>query len=88
MKAKSTKQKADKKESVKIQPTAYIEEAKNSRNGNLKDHRVHTLSKSFFDTNISLLGKQIGENMGKKTLVLDLDETLVHSTFGKDSNPE
>lgn len=26
--------------------------------------------------------------MGNKTLVLDLDETLVHSVFGKDPNPE
>jgi len=27
------------------------------------------------------LGPQIGENIGRKTLVLDLDETLVHSSF-------
>lgn len=44
--------------------------------------------KSSFDTNVKLLGKQIGSNIGKKTLVLDLDETLVHSKFGKNSNPE
>jgi len=27
------------------------------------------------------LGPQVGENIGRKTLVLDLDETLVHSSF-------
>jgi len=27
------------------------------------------------------LGPQVGENVGRKTLVLDLDETLVHSSF-------
>ena len=28
-----------------------------------------------------LLGEQLPQHKGKKTLVLDLDETLVHSTF-------
>lgn len=30
-----------------------------------------------------LLGKQVGDIAGRKTLVLDLDETLVHSSFRK-----
>lgn len=30
----------------------------------------------------------MGANKGRKTLVLDLDETLVHSEFGTDSNPD
>lgn len=42
---------------------------------------------SHFDTNVKLLGNQVGEDIGKKTLVLDLDETLVHSVFGKEENP-
>jgi TFIIF-interacting CTD phosphatase-like protein len=27
------------------------------------------------------LGPQVDQNIGKKTLILDLDETLVHSSF-------
>jgi len=30
---------------------------------------------------VSLLPPQIGKYKGRKTLVLDLDETLVHSSF-------
>jgi RNA polymerase II subunit A small phosphatase-like protein len=44
--------------------------------------------KNVLFTNIKLLGKQFGSNIGKKTLVLDLDETLIHSKFGKDPNAE
>lgn len=29
----------------------------------------------------NILGPQIDQNIGRKTLVLDLDETLVHSSF-------
>lgn len=43
--------------------------------------------KDHFETNVKLLGNQLGPDIGKKTLVLDLDETLVHSVFGKESNP-
>ena len=32
-------------------------------------------------TEIDLLGPQTPDKIGKKTLVLDLDETLVHSQF-------
>lgn len=35
-----------------------------------------------------LLPPQIEENVGKKTLVLDLDETLVHSSFTPIPNPD
>lgn len=34
------------------------------------------------------LAPQEGENIGKKTLVLDLDETLVHSSFKPISSPD
>jgi len=42
---------------------------------------------NHFETSVKLLGNQVGPDVGKKTLVLDLDETLVHSIFGKESNP-
>jgi RNA polymerase II subunit A small phosphatase-like protein len=35
-----------------------------------------------------LLGPQRREDIGKKTLVLDLDETLVHSSFKPIDNPD
>ena len=35
-----------------------------------------------------LLGPQSSENVGKKCLVLDLDETLVHSSFQAVPNPD
>jgi Dullard-like phosphatase family protein len=36
----------------------------------------------------SMIGLQLPEHQGKNTLVLDLDETLVHSSFIKISNPD
>ena len=44
--------------------------------------------KNIFETKVKLLGNQIGSDKGKKTLVLDLDETLIHSVFGKEINPK
>ena len=38
-------------------------------------------SATVFDTNIALLGNQVGLNKGKKTLAISLDETLVHCKF-------
>jgi len=35
-----------------------------------------------------LLGPQRRNDLGKKTLVLDLDETLVHSSFKAVENPD
>lgn len=35
-----------------------------------------------------LLGPQRRDDLGKKTLVLDLDETLVHSSFKPIENPD
>jgi RNA polymerase II subunit A small phosphatase-like protein len=35
----------------------------------------------FYDASPYQLGPQKGHNIGRKTLVLDLDETLVHSSF-------
>ncbi len=35
-----------------------------------------------------LLGPQKRKDIGKKTLVLDLDETLVHSSFKPIDNPD
>jgi RNA polymerase II subunit A small phosphatase-like protein len=34
------------------------------------------------------LGPQLKRDIGKKTLVLDLDETLVHSSFKPIDNPD
>jgi len=45
-------------------------------------------SSSVFASNLDLMGKQLKKNKGKKTLVLNLDETLIHSVFEKDSNPD
>jgi TFIIF-interacting CTD phosphatase-like protein len=42
----------------------------------------------LFESKIFLLGKQVRSDIGKKTLVLDLDETLVHSVFERETNPE
>ena len=36
----------------------------------------------------STLPPQKGSNIGKKTLVLDLDETLVHCSFQQIKNPD
>jgi RNA polymerase II subunit A small phosphatase-like protein len=35
-----------------------------------------------------LIGPQRREDMGKKTLILDLDETFVHSSFKEVPNPD
>ena len=35
-----------------------------------------------------MLGQQPEKNKGMKTLVLDLDETLVHSQFNQIKNPD
>lgn len=43
--------------------------------------RVVNTSQEALPQEISQLGPQTGHNIGRKTLVLDLDETLVHSSF-------
>jgi hypothetical protein len=36
---------------------------------------------SIFESNVMLLGQQVGKNKGKKTLVINLDETICHCIF-------
>jgi RNA polymerase II subunit A small phosphatase-like protein len=57
------------------------------------ESKTTTLESSFTQQTINedqeyLLGPQRRNDIGKKTLVLDLDETLVHSSFKPIENPD
>jgi len=48
----------------------------------------HVLQSGNMPANLGLLGPQHKDHVGRKTLVLDLDETLVHSSFKPVPDPD
>ncbi|CAI2364057.1 unnamed protein product [Moneuplotes crassus] len=41
-----------------------------------------------YESRLKLLGRQMGDNKGKKTIVLNLDETLIHSVFTNEDDSD
>eukprot|EP00344_Euplotes_crassus_P012110 CAMPEP_0197001548 /NCGR_PEP_ID=MMETSP1380-20130617/6226_1 /TAXON_ID=5936 /ORGANISM="Euplotes crassus, Strain CT5" /LENGTH=90 /DNA_ID=CAMNT_0042419257 /DNA_START=312 /DNA_END=584 /DNA_ORIENTATION=+ len=64
----------------KLRSKLSMTKEKDSSNPNLSH------AKSYFESNISMLGQQLKKNKGRKTLILCLDEVLLHYEIGNEEN--
>lgn len=65
-----------------------VKDHKNSSSCSNSMDRKPALSKTSHANKVEFLGPQLDYHYGLKTLVLDLDETLVHSSFKTVSDPD
>lgn len=60
---------------------------KNSQSSSISFKKLSPTSKAFHSSFTKFLPKKSKKNVNKKTLLLDLDETLVHSSFELSKRP-